>query len=286
MNKFIHNIKEKIKLIDLIIEIVDCRIPYSSTNIDIKNIINNKKKIIILNKKDLADPVISQEWIKYYQTQNIPVLLLNSKYNNTKIIIKTINKTLKNKIIQNKNKQIKNYKFYILVIGIPNVGKSTFINSLISKKSAKVGKNPGVTKNQQLLKINKNIYFFDTPGVLPPNIQNENIFLNLSFVKAIKTDDILKEEICNFAFKKIYQNYFYLLKNHYIIPNNKNINLNNPIIIHKILVKLQEQKFNKYDKNNINLIINHFLQKLWNNKFGLISFERPNDFFNQNKTNN
>lgn len=276
MEKAIKQIIKQIKLIDLIIEIIDSRIPFSSSNPLINNLFGFKQKLIILNKKDLVDPIIIKEWLEYYKKRKISVLALNSKNNNNKkLIIKKIFNILNEKIINNYNKGIKISKIKIIVLGIPNVGKSTFINSLIKRKSTKVNKKPGMTKGQQWLKLNNKIDIIDTPGILWPKINNQNTALNLAFVYSIKESLLSKEDICLYAIKWMYKNYFYLLKKHYNIKKNNNFDITNNKDIFKLLLIMQQNRFNKINKNNINNIINDFLYNLWNNKFGLISFEFP-----------
>lgn len=191
MAKTKRQIIEDLKLIDIVVEILDARIPISSRNPDIEQYINSKKRLIILNKFDLADMDENQKWVKLYKSQGIEAVLVNSNsgegMNNAIKKIEEINKDNKEKF-ENKGRIGKAIR--VMVLGIPNVGKSSFINRVTKKNSATVGNKPGVTKQKQWIRINNNIELLDTPGVLWPKFENEDIALNLAYTGTIK-DDIL-----------------------------------------------------------------------------------------------
>ena len=191
MAKTKRQIIEDLKLIDIVVEILDARIPISSRNPDIEQYINSKKRLIILNKFDLADMDENQKWVKFYKSQGIEAVLVNSNsgegMNNAIKKIEEINKDNKEKF-ENKGRIGKAIR--VMVLGIPNVGKSSFINRVAKKNSATVGNKPGVTRQKQWIRINNNIELLDTPGVLWPKFENEDIALNLAYTGTIK-DDIL-----------------------------------------------------------------------------------------------
>ena len=191
MAKTKRQIIEDLKLIDIVVEILDARIPISSRNPDIEQYINSKKRLIILNKFDLADMDENQKWVKLYKSQGIEAVLVNSNsgegMNNAIKKIEEINKDNKEKF-ENKGRIGKAIR--VMVLGIPNVGKSSFINRVAKKNSATVGNKPGVTRQKQWIRINNNIELLDTPGVLWPKFENEDIALNLAYTGTIK-DDIL-----------------------------------------------------------------------------------------------
>ena len=192
MTKAKRMMEENIKLIDLVIEIVDARIPISSRNPDIDSLAVNKARIILLNKSDLADDKITNQWINYFNENNIYCLKLNSRNNSG---IKQVNGLIMtacaDKIERNKQRGILNRPIRAMVVGIPNVGKSTFINSYAGKASAKTGNKPGVTKGKQWIKLNKNVELLDTPGILWPKFEDQAVGLRLALIGSIK------EEILN-----------------------------------------------------------------------------------------
>ncbi|WP_374696812.1 ribosome biogenesis GTPase YlqF [Spiroplasma endosymbiont of Polydrusus formosus] len=276
MAKAIKQIDEQSKLIDLVIEIVDSRIPFSSSNPLVDNLRGSKPKLVILSKKDLAHPVAIKAWLNYYQQQQIAVLPLDIKHANiTKLIIEKINFVCAPKMERDKKRGIKNPKIKVLVIGIPNVGKSTFINTLVKRNSVRIGNKPGVTKGQQWLKLNQQIDLVDTPGILWPKIENSQVALNLAFTHSIKEDILPKEEICLAAIKWMQQHYFSLLAKEYHLTTMDNFVIADESDLFQLLLIMQQNRFNKVDEDNVNNIVTDFLNKLWNNKFGLMSFEFP-----------
>ncbi|MDK2904534.1 MAG: ribosome biosis GTPase [Eubacteriaceae bacterium] len=179
MAKANREIREKLKLIDLVIEIVDARLPQSSKNPDILQYTANKKHLLLLNKSDLADPETSEKWLAYFTEQKMAdaVMLYDAFDRNQKtLLIKRIH------ALNSKNKPI----VKCLICGIPNVGKSTVINSLIGKKKTQIGNKPGVTKGQQWLKTDENILLLDTPGILWPKFEDPMVGIHLAWLGSIK----------------------------------------------------------------------------------------------------
>ena len=191
MVKTKRQIIEDLKLIDIVVEILDARIPISSRNPDIEQYIKSKKRLVVLNKFDLADAAENQKWVKFYENQGIEAVLVNSNSGDgIDNAIKKIEKINKDNQKKFENKGRIGKAIRVMVLGIPNVGKSSFINRVTKKNSATVGNKPGVTRQKQWIRINNNIELLDTPGVLWPKFDNEDIALNLAYTGTIK-DNIL-----------------------------------------------------------------------------------------------
>lgn len=208
MTKAKRMMEENIKLIDLVIEIVDARIPISSRNPDIDSLAVNKARIILLNKSDLADDKITNQWINYFNENNIYCLKLNARNNSG---IKQVNGLIMtacaDKIERNKQRGILNRPIRAMVVGIPNVGKSTFINSYAGKASAKTGNKPGVTKGKQWIKLNKNVELLDTPGILWPKFDNQEVGKRLAMIGSMNDEILNVEELAIDTIKYIYSEY-------------------------------------------------------------------------------
>lgn len=219
MTKAKRQMQEDIKLIDLIIEVVDARIPLSSRNPDIDELGKNKARMVLLNKSDLADPVINKQWVSYFQNKNIHTLEVNSKSGaGLKAIQSTVNEACKEKIERDRKRGIKNRPVRAMVVGIPNVGKSTFINSYAGKACAKTGNKPGVTKGKQWIKLNKGLELLDTPGILWPKFEDQATGMRLAFIGSINDEILVMEEVaCDFAayISKLYPD---AIAKHYNIP--------------------------------------------------------------------
>ncbi len=194
MKKTKESIKRCLSLVDIVYELVDSRIPISSQNPDIDNIVGGKPRIKIFNKSDLADEKANEKWIKFFERRGIPAVLVDS-INNKGLnqIIDMSYKLTDEKRKRLAEKGIKNKPIRAMIVGIPNVGKSTLINSLSKRKGAKVGNKPGVTKANQWIKVKGNIELLDTPGILWPKFNDKDVALNLAFTGAIK-DEILDIE--------------------------------------------------------------------------------------------
>lgn len=207
MAKTMKQVEADLKLIDIVIEILDARIPISSQNPEIKKLIKNKKRIIILNKCDLADEKENKNWVKYFEEVNIPVILCNS--NNGDGVNKTIIKI--NEIMQEEREIAKqkgrNKIARAMIIGVPNVGKSSFINRVSNKSAMQVGNKPGVTKNKQWIRLSNNIELLDTPGVLWPRIEKQETALNLAYTGTIKSDILDEIEVAYNLIKYLMSEY-------------------------------------------------------------------------------
>ena len=201
MAKTKRQIQEDLKLIDVVVEILDARIPMSSRNPDIEELIKNKDRLIVLNKYDLADE--NQKWIQYFKNNGLQAVLVNSNtgegINQAVKKIEEIYEATQEKF-ENKGRVGKAIR--VMILGIPNVGKSSFINRLTKKNSTVVGNKPGVTRQKQWIRINGNIELLDTPGVLWPKFESEEVALNLAFTGTIK-DDILPTIEIGFSLLKV-----------------------------------------------------------------------------------
>ncbi|MBE5812606.1 MAG: ribosome biogenesis GTPase YlqF [Clostridiales bacterium] len=197
MAKAKRELKENLKLVDVIIEIVDARIPRSSRNPDFEELIGDKLRVIVLNKSDLADEKSNSRWVNYFKSQGIECVLLNSlKGDGINTLLKTVNKIMEDKLKQSAEKGRIGRPIRAAVIGIPNSGKSSFINKLAGKNIAVVGNKPGVTRAKQWIKTNYNVELMDTPGILWPKLDQEEVALHLAYTGAIKyevldTSDLL-----------------------------------------------------------------------------------------------
>lgn len=221
MAKTKRQIMADLKLVDIVIELLDARIPISSQNPDIAEITKNKKKIIVLNKCDLADETKNKLWIEKFKKQNIPAVLTDS--NTGKGIeqcIRQIEKIMEQDIKIQAEKGRIGRKIKAMIIGIPNVGKSSFINRIAKKASAGVGNTPGFTKQKQWIRINAQIELLDTPGVLWPKFESEEVALNLAFTGTIKDDILEKTEIAYHLLKFLLNNYKDLLCERYKLAQN------------------------------------------------------------------
>ena len=189
MTKARRAMQEDIKLIDVIIELVDSRVPFGSKNPDIDTLANGKSRILLMNKYDLADKAVSDKWTKYYEEKGYFVATVNSKNGRgVKAVNDVIQKACKEKIERDRKRGILNRPIRAMIVGIPNVGKSTFINSFAGKACAKTGNKPGVTKGKQWIRLNKNVELLDTPGILWPKFEDQQVGLNLAFIGSIKDE--------------------------------------------------------------------------------------------------
>ncbi len=239
MAKTRRQITEDLKLIDVVIELLDARIPISSQNPDIAQITKNKKKIIVLNKCDLANEAQNRKWIEYFEKRNIPAVLTDSNTGKgikecVQKIEEVMNKDLK---IQAEKGRI-GRKIRAMILGIPNVGKSSFINRISKRATAGVGNKPGVTKQKQWIRINENIELLDTPGVLWPKFESEEVALHLAFTGTIKEDILQRIEIAYELVKFLLQNERKLLCERYKLEND---------YIEKTLNQEQAENINIYE---------------------------------------
>ncbi len=216
MTKAKRQMQEDLKLIDLIIELVDARIPLSSRNPDIDELGKNKARLILLNKSDLADERYNEQWSPYFQKKGFYVVKVNAKSGaGLKSIQGVIQEACKAKIERDRRRGIKNRPIRAMVVGIPNVGKSTFINSYAGKACAKTGNKPGVTKGKQWIRLNKTLELLDTPGILWPKFEDQEVGKRLAFIGSIKDEILNLEELSLELLDYIRTNYPGLLNTRY-----------------------------------------------------------------------
>ena len=208
MTKAKRQMQEDIKLIDLVVELVDARLPQSSRNPDIDELGKNKFRLILMNKNDLADPKATEGWTRYFEEKGYAVVCLDARSKNyMNQIHNVIMDVCKEKIERDKKRGIKNRPVRAMVVGIPNVGKSTFINSFAGKAVAKTGNKPGVTKGKQWIRLNKNVELLDTPGILWPKFEDQTVGLRLALVGSINDDILNIDELAMELIRYLKANY-------------------------------------------------------------------------------
>ncbi len=262
---------EDLKLIDIVVEVIDARIPEASINPDIQEYIKEKTKIIVLNKADLADENITQKWIQMYKAQGINAIAVEA--NSGKNMQAVVNK-IKEEYQKIKEKYIQKGRIgkaiRVMVIGIPNVGKSTFINSLAKRSTTKVGNKPGVTKQKQWIKIDNNIEIMDTPGMLWPRLDNKEYAMHLAFCGTIGESAIDNEEIAYYLLEYLLNNYPQTIEERY------NIDTKNKETM-EILEEIARKRGAIISGGNINMqkISDIILNEFRSGKLGRITIEIP-----------
>lgn len=227
MAKTKREIKENLQLIDVVYELLDARIPYSSKNKDIDELVKNKPKILIMTKTDLCDLEITKKWQQYYENMGYKVILtdlINNK--NIKQIIEVTSSLSDNMNKKRLSLGMKPRKTRVLILGVPNVGKSTLINRLVGKKAAPTGDKPGITKKLNWIRINDKLELLDTPGILEPKLENKEVALNLAALTSIKEEILDLEQVALHIIDKMLNLYPSALKTRYNLTNT-----NTPLII-------------------------------------------------------
>jgi len=266
-------IEEKIKLIDIVIEIVDARIPYSSKNPMMDKLVHNKQKVMIMSKIDLADPIYTKQWVKYYENQGYYVVasnLLDFKEMNK--IVNNSREVLKDKFAKDKARGLKERAIRALIVGIPNVGKSTLINKMAKRKSAKTGDKAGVTKALQWIKVNKDFELLDSPGILWPKFEDKEVAIHLALTGAIKEEILPKDELCIYCMKFLNTYYRDIFYKRYGIKEMDNDNLDSIIEVMDQIASIRQAylpgKQVDYDK-----VYDIILREARNGSIGLITFD-------------
>ena len=227
MAKTRRQIIEDLKLIDVVIELLDARIPISSRNPEIKKITENKRKIILLNKSDLSDEIENKKWLEKLSKEAPTILTDSNTGRGVDKVSKKIEVIMEDEIQRQKERGRINKTIRIMILGIPNVGKSSFINRISKKAKLEVANRPGVTKSKQWIRIGKNQELLDTPGVLWPKFENKEISLNLAFTGTIKDDILETTEIAYELLKVLYINYTKNLQDRYKITDEELKDLEN-----------------------------------------------------------
>lgn len=273
MTKAKRMMQENIKLIDLVIELVDARIPMSSRNPEIDELGKNKARLILLNKSDLAEDRWNDAWAEYFIEKGYSVLKVNSKKGGgIKSIHGVIQEACKEKIERDRKRGILNRPVRAMVVGIPNVGKSTFINALAGKACTKTGNKPGVTKGKQWIRLNKNVELLDTPGILWPKFEDQTVGLRLAFIGSIKDEILNTEELAAELIGFLKENYPGILKEKYQIEEASDhyVCLNSVAKSRHCLVRGNELDTEKAAR----LLLDDFR----NGRLGKITLEFPEDY--------
>lgn len=273
MSKARRQVQENLKHVDFVTILVDARLPLSSQNPMLTKIVGEKPKLMILNKADLADQSLTKEWCRFYEEQGIKTLAINSKEQATvKKVTEAAKKLMAEKLQKLKERGIQKQSLRTMIIGIPNAGKSTLMNRLAGKKIAVVGNKPGVTKGQQWLKSNKDLEILDTPGILWPKFEDEEVGLKLALTGAIKDQLLPLDEVTIFGL-----NYF---KHHY--PNRLeerfkgiNLDLETPEII-------MEMTKNLGFKEDYDRFYNLFIKEIRDGKLGVFTLDQVGDIDDKN----
>lgn len=271
MAKARREITEKLKLVDIVLEILDARVPISSRNPMMGEILKDKPTLVLLNKANLADKKVTLEWIEYFKREGIKALDIDliDNYNVNKII-PACNEVLAKEIEAAKAKGYSNFKIRALVVGIPNVGKSTFINTLAKRKAAVTGDKPGVTKSQTWIKINNSLELLDTPGILWPKFENEVVAHNLALCGAIKDDILPLDDVISYGLQFMQKYYPDNLNNRYQVNVTEDMEL---LDIYEVIGRRRNclLKGNQIDYDRV---VNLVLFDLRHNKLGAMSYDR------------
>lgn len=224
MTKAKRQMQEDIKLIDLVIELVDARVPLASRNPDIDELGKNKYRLILMNKADLADKEKTKQWSSYFKKMGFFVVSLDARTKNSmKSITDIVMEACKEKIERDRKRGIKNHPVRAMVVGIPNVGKSTFINSYAGKACAKTGNKPGVTKGKQWIRFSKSVELLDTPGILWPKFEDQSVGLKLALIGSIKDEILNVDELAVELIKFLISSYPGLLSERYDVNESGDI---------------------------------------------------------------
>ena len=273
MTKAKRMMQENIKLIDLVIELLDARLPMSSRNPDVDELGKNKARLILLNKADLADEKQNDAWMEYFKERGYSVVKVNSKKGGgIKSIQGVIQEACREKIERDRKRGILNRPVRAMVVGIPNVGKSTFINSLAGKACAKTGNKPGVTKGKQWIRLNKNVELLDTPGILWPKFEDQTVGLKLAFAGSIKDELLNIEELAVELIKFLKKYYTGVLAEKYNITESEDA--------YRCLTEIAEErhcllKGSELDTNKAALLL---LDDVRCGRLGRITLEFPEDY--------
>ncbi|MEK4068768.1 ribosome biogenesis GTPase YlqF [Peribacillus sp. FSL R5-0717] len=274
MAKARREVTEKLKLIDIIFELVDARIPASSRNPMIDEIIQHKPRVILLNKADMADPAKTNMWLEHYKSQGKTAIAINSQAGNGLNQITAASKNLlKEKYERMESRGIKPRAIRAMIVGIPNVGKSTLINRLAKKNIAKTGNTPGVTKAQQWIKVGKELELLDTPGILWPKFEDQEVGLKLALTGAIKDTILNLHEVSLYGLRFLEKEYPERLKSRYNLDVIPQETLELFDAVGKFRGCLASGGFIDYDKT-AELVV----REIRSEKMGPLTFEVPSEY--------
>ena len=275
MNKAKNQVQDRLKLVDIVLEIVDARLPFSSRNPVLEQIIDQKKHIIILNKSDLADPKITADWKLNFEQEGTNSIEIDAKHSKGMNKIKSmIRSELSDKIARYEKNGVQNYRIKAMCIGIPNVGKSTILNRLVGKNVAVTGNKPGVTKNQNWLKTNIGIDLLDTPGILWPKIDDPKVGMKLALSGAIKDKIYAPDDVAIYALNFMETHYMDQLQENYGLTNADIFNHTTPELLMNLTKKFGYKE--DYDRASRRIIDDVRKQKL-----GRVTFDIPGEFYEE-----
>lgn len=270
MTKAKRMMQEDMKLIDLVIELVDARIPQSSRNPDIDQLGKNKARLIILNKADLADERYNEQWIRYFKKKGYFVVSANARSGaGLKSVHSVVAQACKEKTDRDRKRGILNRPVRAMVVGIPNVGKSTFINSYAKKACTKTGNKPGVTKGKQWIRLNKTLELLDTPGILWPKFEDQTVGLKLAWIGSIKEELLNIEELSLELIKFLLENYKNIINERYHIEEQ-------PDSV-KVLEEIARSRrcIQKGEELDLEKAASFVLEEFRNGKLGRVTLEFP-----------
>ena len=274
MTKTVRMMSENISLVDVVVELIDARIPYSSKNPDIDNLAKNKKRIIVMNKTDLADPAKTEVWKKWFEAKGFTVLLADAvKGTGVNKVADTARTLMKDKIEREKARGRLFVPVRAMIVGIPNVGKSTFINKTVGKTTAKTGDKPGVTKGKQWIRIKKDFELLDTPGILWPKFEDEEVGLKLAMIGSINDNILDTETLCTEYINLM------MVVNPNFIKNRYNVEFDTIDEPHDVLEKIAVSRgfIKKGGEPDCERTAKIVLDEFRGGKIGKITLEMPED---------
>ncbi len=270
MTKAKRMMQEDIKLIDIVVELLDARAPLSSKNPDIDVMAKNKYRLIILNKADMADDRYTEAWEKYFKKQGFYTARVNARSGSgMKQLVPLIQEACKEKIERDKKRGILHRPIRAMIVGIPNVGKSTFINSFAKRAVAKVGNKPGVTKGKQWIRLNKNVELLDTPGILWPKFEDQQVGIRLAMIGSIRDEILNVSELALLIIDFMKENYRQLFESRYgFSMKDKAVDT----LMELAEVRNCRLKGNELDYDKASMLL---LEEFRNAKIGKMTLERP-----------
>ena len=274
MTKTVRMMSENISLVDVVVELIDARIPYSSKNPDIDNLAKNKKRIIVMNKTDLADPAKTDVWKKWFEAKGFTVILADAvKGTGVNKVADTARTLMKDKIEREKARGRLFVPVRAMIVGIPNVGKSTFINKTVGKTTAKTGDKPGVTKGKQWIRIKKDFELLDTPGILWPKFEDEEVGLKLAMIGSINDNILDTETLCTEYINLM------MVVNPNFIKNRYNVEFDTIDELHDVLEKIAVSRgfIKKGGEPDCERTAKIVLDEFRGGKIGKITLEMPED---------
>ena len=275
MTKAKRMMQENIGLIDLVIELVDARIPFSSRNPDIDELGKNKSRIILLNKSDLADASANQLWMDYFKQKGFHVLEVNARSGQgLKSIHALVREACKEKIERDRKRGIKNRPIRAIVVGIPNVGKSTFINSFAGKACTKTGNKPGVTKGKQWIRMNKELELLDTPGILWPKFESKEVGRNLALIGSMNDEILEMTELAGDLIAYLLMHYREQLSDRYRMDEPDDMTTPLPVLTHICENRKCYKKGQEPDYEKASSIV---MEDFRSGRIGRITLELPDD---------